>query len=51
MPNIYAKGHVLLSFFDIEYEDSILQITDVLMSNPNKRFKLSLEPAPLKKRN
>ena len=50
MPVIYGDGHVLLSFFDIEYEDSISPITDVLMSNPNKRFRLSLEPAPLKKK-
>jgi len=51
MPVIYGEGHVLLSFFDIEYEDSISKITDVLMSNPNKRFKLSLDVAlPLKKK-
>ncbi len=50
MPVIYGQGHVLLSFFDIEYEASIITITDVLMSNPNKRFKLSLEPAPKKKK-
>ena len=50
MPVIYGDGHVLLSFFDIEYEASILQITEILMSNPNKRFRLSLEPAPLKKK-
>lgn len=50
MPAIYGKGYVLLSFFDIEYEDSISKITDILMSNPNKRFRLSLEAAPLKKK-
>ncbi len=50
MPNIYGDGHVLLSFFDIEYEDSISKITEVLMNNPNARFKLSLEEAPLKKK-
>jgi len=51
MPVIYGDGHVLLSFFDIEYEGSISQITDVLMSNPNKRFRLSLkEVPPLKKK-
>ena len=51
MPVIYGEGHVLLSFFDIEYEDSISTITEVLMSNPNKRFRLSLETAPpLKKK-
>ena len=51
MPKIYGKGHVLLSFFDIEYEDSIGEITEVLMSNPDARFRLSLEAAPLKKKN
>ncbi len=50
MPVIYGEGHVLLSFFDIEYEESISKITDVLMSNPNARFRLSLECAPLKKK-
>jgi len=50
MPVLYGNGHVLLSFFDIEYEDSIAPITDVLMSNPNARFRLSLVPAPLKKK-
>jgi len=50
MPKIYGKGHVLLSFFDIEYQESISQITDMLMSNPNARFRLSLEAAPLKKK-
>jgi len=48
MPVIYGKGHVLLSFFDIEYEDSISKITEVLMSHPNVQFKLSLEKAPKK---
>jgi len=50
MPVIYGNGHVLLSFFDIEYEGSLSPITDVLMSNPNSRFRLSLEPAPLKEK-
>jgi len=46
MPVIYGNGHVLLSFFDIEYEGSISKITDVLMSNPNARFRLSLNQVP-----
>jgi len=51
MPVIYGEGHVLLSFFDIEYEASISKITDVLMSNPNTRFSLSLRQLqPLKKK-
>lgn len=51
MPVIYGKGHVLLSFFDIEYEGSISKITNMLMSNPNTRFRLSLKTAPLKEKN
>lgn len=50
MPKIYAKGHVLLSFFNIDYHESITEITEVLMNNPNARFRLSLEKAPLKKK-
>ncbi len=50
MPKIYGKGHQLLSLFDIEYHAFSAEITDMLMSNPNKRFRLSLETAPLKKK-
>ena len=50
MPKIYGKGHVLLSFFDIEYHAFSAEITDMLMGNPNARFRLSLERAPLKKK-
>jgi len=50
MPKIYGEGHVLLSFFNIDYHESITDITEVLMSNPTKRFRLSLEEAPLKKK-
>ena len=50
MPKIYGKGHELLSMFDIEYHKFSAEITDMLMSNPNARFRLSLERAPLKKR-
>lgn len=49
MPVIYGKGHVLLSFFNIDYHESIESITEILMSNPTQRFRLSLERAPLKK--
>ncbi len=50
MPKIYGKGHELLSMFDIEYHKFSAEITDMLMGNPNARFRLSLERAPLKKR-
>ena len=49
MATIYGNGHVLLSFFNIDYHLSINNITEELMNNPNKRFRLSLEKAPLKK--
>lgn len=48
MKGIYGQGHVLLSFFNIDYHESINEITEVLMENPNKRFRLSITPAPLK---
>ena len=48
-PVLKGKGHELLSLFDIEYHASSAKITDVLMGNPNKKFKLSLEKIPLGK--
>ena len=41
-PVLKAQGHVLLSFFNIDYHLSIAPITEVLMSNPTKTFKLTL---------
>lgn len=42
-PVLKAQGHVLLSFFNIDYHESIAPITKVLMSNPTKIFKLTLK--------
>lgn len=42
-PEIEAPGHVLLSFFNIDYHSYIEPITEVLMNNPEKIFKLTLE--------
>lgn len=39
---IKAQGHAMLSFFNIDYHMSITPITEVLMSNPTKTFKLTL---------
>lgn len=50
MTKIYGKGHELLSMFDVEYHAFSAEITDMLMSNPNARFRLSLQSAPLKKK-
>jgi len=41
-PVLKAQGHVLLSFFNIDYYESIAPITEVLMSNPTRTFKLTL---------
>jgi len=41
-PVLKAEGHVMLSFFDIEYHEYVTPITNVLMSNPTKKFKLTL---------
>ncbi len=48
-PTIKAPGHVLLSFFNIDYHESIESITEVLMSNPEEIFKLKLERVAPKK--
>lgn len=41
-PVLKATGHVMLSFFNIDYHAFVAPITDVLMSNPTKTFKLTL---------
>jgi len=50
MTKVYGKGHEILAYFNIEYESYIQEFVNELMSNPNKRFRLSLEPAPLVRR-
>ncbi len=47
MTKIYGKGHEILSCFNVEYESYIQEFANELMSHPNKRYRLSLEPAPL----
>jgi len=47
---VYGKGHEILAFFNIEYESYIQEFASELMTNPNKRYRLSLEPAPLSRR-
>lgn len=41
-PVLKGEGHVLLSFFNIDYHESIENITSVLMDNPTGMFKLTL---------
>ena len=48
--SIYAKGHELLSMFDIDYHQHSQIITNMLMQHPDARFRLSLRRAPLKKK-
>ena len=43
MKKIIDKGHKLLSLFDIEYHFASKEITDILMSNPDKEFILSVK--------
>jgi len=50
LTKIYGKGHEILACFDIEYESYIQEIVNELMSNPTKRYRLSLEPAPQKRK-
>lgn len=47
MAKLYGKGHEILSLFNVEYPN---ELTDILMNDPNARFRLSLERAPLKKK-
>ncbi len=41
-PVLKGEGHVLLSFFNIDYHAYVAPITEVLMSNPTKSYKLTL---------
>jgi len=41
-PVLKAEGHVMLSFFNIDYHSYVAPITEVLMNNPTKSFKLTL---------
>ena len=47
---VYGKGHEILSCFNIEYESYIQEIASELMNNPTKRYRLSLESAPLRRK-
>jgi len=50
LTKIYGKGHEILACFNVEYESYIHEIVAELMNNPNKRYKLSLEAAPQRKK-
>ena len=50
MTKIYGKGHEILAYFNIDYESYIQEFANELMSNPNQRFRLSLERAPQRRK-
>jgi hypothetical protein len=50
MTSIYGKGYEILALFNIDYHETLEKLSSELMGNPNKRFKLSLDAAPLKKK-
>lgn len=43
MKKITGKGYEILSLFDVEYHFVSKEITDVLMSHPDKKFVLCLK--------
>ena len=50
MSKIYGKGYEILSLLNIDYHQTLEEITTELMIHPNQRFELSVEKAPLKKK-
>ena len=45
---MYGRGYQILALFNTEYHEMLRDFSDELMNDPNERFKLSLERAPLK---
>jgi len=43
MPKIRGKGHHILSCFNVEYDESIKEIVEELMSFPESYFTLTLK--------
>ena len=43
MPKIKGKGHEILACFNIDYEESIKELVDELMSFPDSQFTLTLK--------
>jgi len=39
MPKLEGKGHQILSLLNIDYHEVLEEITNELMSNPNKKFR------------
>ena len=50
MAELFGKGYEILALFNIDYHDLLEEISTVLMSNPNQRFRLLVERSPLKKK-
>ena len=49
MPKLEGEGHQILSLFNIDYHEVLKEITDELMSNPEKKFRLTVKE--IKKKN
>lgn len=43
MPKIRGKGHEILACFNIDYDASIKELTEELMSFPDSQFTLTLK--------
>jgi len=43
LPKIRGKGHEILACFNIDYEESIKELTEELMSFPESIFTLTLK--------
>lgn len=46
---MYGRGYQILALFNTEFHEMLREFSEELMSEPNQRFKLSLEKAPLKR--
>ena len=44
---MYGRGYQILALFNTEFHEMLREFSEELMSEPNQRFKLSLERAPL----
>jgi len=43
MPKLEGEGHQILSLFNIDYHETLEEITKELMSKPNKKFRLTVK--------
>jgi len=43
MAKLEGEGHQILSLFNVDYHETLQEITDELMSNPTKQFRLTVK--------